>query len=160
MALDARSRIVVVGITTDRSGLGFVVARYTRDGVLDPSFGSHGVRKVAIGVDDNQGHAVLIQRDGKIVAAGEAFNHFKHRTDFALVRLLDVQVICRVPAVRGRLLGWAKHALARAHCSLGRVLRVSSKRVHSARVISQHPSPGVRLPPGGRVRLVVSAGKR
>lgn len=67
----------------------FALARYNRDGSLDPSFGGDG----RVTTDFNPGRedeafAVAIQSDGKIVAAGFALAPDADSSDFALVRYL------------------------------------------------------------------------
>jgi uncharacterized repeat protein (TIGR01451 family) len=71
-----------------------------------------------------------------------------------------VQAPCVVPNVKGRLLPAAKQAIARSHCTTGKVMRKYSKKVRKGRVASQAPDPGARLPPGDPVSLVVSRGPR
>jgi len=56
------SKIVVAGSH-------FTILRYLPDGSLDPSFGTGGVVTTVIGTSDAVG-AVLVQPDGRIVAAG------------------------------------------------------------------------------------------
>ncbi len=66
----------------------FAVARYNTDGSLDATFGSGGIVTTAIGGTDDTAQAVVIQPDGKIVAAGNSdastSDNPAHR--FALVR--------------------------------------------------------------------------
>lgn len=73
LAVQADGKVVAVGASS--RGLGFALARYTRRGRLDPSFGRSGkvVTPFAARVASNaQANAVAIQRDGKIVVAGWA----------------------------------------------------------------------------------------
>jgi beta-lactam-binding protein with PASTA domain len=67
--------------------------------------------------------------------------------------------VCIVPKVKGKKLAAAKSALTQAHCRVGRVTKKFSK-VKKGRVISQRPKPGTNLPAGGKVKLVVSKGRR
>jgi beta-lactam-binding protein with PASTA domain len=67
---------------------------------------------------------------------------------------------CIVPKVKGKKLVAAKSAIRKAHCSVGKVTKKFSSRVKKRRVISQKPRPGTQLVPGGKVKLVVSIGKR
>ena len=60
---------------------------------------------------------------------------------------------CRVPRVVGMKLKRARVRLRRAHCRVGRVTRLRSKR--PGRVIGQAPRAGAVRPAGARVRLVV-----
>jgi PASTA domain-containing protein/List-Bact-rpt repeat protein/calcineurin-like phosphoesterase family protein len=67
---------------------------------------------------------------------------------------------CIVPDVRGRKLRAARRAIRRAHCSVGHVRKRFAKKVKKRRVISQKPKAGAHRPPGAKVKLVVSKGKR
>jgi uncharacterized delta-60 repeat protein len=61
----------------------FALVRYNPDGSLDPDFGTGGRVLTAFGAGYDMAHALVLQPDGKIVAAG-------HRagSDFALARYL------------------------------------------------------------------------
>jgi beta-lactam-binding protein with PASTA domain len=65
-----------------------------------------------------------------------------------------------VPNLRGKTLGAARRALARAHCRLGRVKLVRSKKVKKGHVVSQSVRPGTRLANGARIGVAVSRGRR
>ncbi len=65
VALQKDGKIVVAG----RSGSDFAVARYNTDGSLDITFGADGKVITDFGGDD-EGNAVAMQKDGKIVVAG------------------------------------------------------------------------------------------
>jgi beta-lactam-binding protein with PASTA domain len=54
----------------------------------------------------------------------------------------------------------ARRLLAAKRCSLGRVKHTYSARIRKGWVISQSRRPGLRLPRGTRVNVVVSRGKR
>lgn len=72
VALQPNGRIVVVGSTQPIQGstvTDFLVVRFTSDGGLDASFGNNGVVTVNQGSSDVF-NAVVVQPDGKIVAAG------------------------------------------------------------------------------------------
>jgi hypothetical protein len=66
---------------------------------------------------------------------------------------------CTVPKLKDKKLNAAKQALAKAHCKPGRITKKHSK-VKKGRLISQKPKPGTHLPLGGKVKLVVSKGRR
>jgi uncharacterized delta-60 repeat protein len=70
VATQSDGKIVVAGTANngDGTGNGFAVVRYNQDGSLDSSFDGDGKIIVPSGVADS----VLIQPDGKIVAAGTA----------------------------------------------------------------------------------------
>lgn len=67
VALQNDGKITVAGMTNGR----FAVARYQTDGNLDPLFGG-GKVSVAVGNRGDVAYALVIQNDGKIVAAGTA----------------------------------------------------------------------------------------
>jgi Ca2+-binding RTX toxin-like protein len=66
---------------------------------------------------------------------------------------------CVVPSVVGRSLRSARMAIVRAHCTLGRVTKVFSRK-KVGRVVAQRPAPRTRMAEGAHVRLVVSKGQR
>jgi uncharacterized delta-60 repeat protein len=75
VAIQPDGKLVVVGSATDRTGAfedGLLVERYSANGRLDRSFASGGVADLLAGSSFGEGHAVAIQRDGKIVATGSA----------------------------------------------------------------------------------------
>ena len=67
---------------------------------------------------------------------------------------------CRVPKVVGQRAGSAKRMIARKHCRTGNVGYAYSRRRKSGIVISQSRRPGQVLPPGSKINLVVSLGRR
>ena len=67
--------------------------------------------------------------------------------------------VCVVPKLKGKTLRAAKRALKRAHCSVGKVTRVSSG-VKKGRVVSAKPRSGKQLAGGTKVKLQVSKGKK
>ncbi len=62
---------------------------------------------------------------------------------------------CTVPSLAGTSLKKAKAKLRRAHCSLGKVSRKKAGG-KPGRVLATHPSPGTKLPRGGKVAIVLS----
>jgi uncharacterized delta-60 repeat protein len=50
----------------------FLLLRYDAHGVLDPSFGDHGVVKTDFGHGDDFAHALVLDAQGRIVVAGRA----------------------------------------------------------------------------------------
>src|SRR5687767_14705361 len=61
-----------------------VVSVLAADGSLDPTFGSGGIVTTDFGSGADQGYAVALQPDGKIVVAGMSLGAIN--TDFALAR--------------------------------------------------------------------------
>ncbi|HSE96999.1 MAG TPA: S-layer homology domain-containing protein [Blastocatellia bacterium] len=84
MAIQADGKIVVVGHSTNGSDLDIAVVRYTASGSPDNSFDGDGIVTTPIGLGDDQGAAVAIQSDGKIVVAGSSI--INSDVDFAIVR--------------------------------------------------------------------------
>jgi uncharacterized delta-60 repeat protein len=86
VAVQADGKIVVAGValfssTDDR----FALARYNTDGSLDPTFDGDGKVTTEFAPGSERAGAVVIQADGRIVAAGRAsFSMGVH--DFALAR--------------------------------------------------------------------------
>jgi uncharacterized delta-60 repeat protein len=91
MAVQADGKIVAAGRA---GGLGgrFAVVRYTADGALDPAFSGDGRVAVDFTPGDDRADHVVIQTDGKIVAAGTA-NYFASTARFAVIRLTDSGVL-------------------------------------------------------------------
>ena len=75
MAIDAGGKIVVAGVlasTSTNPDMG--IARYTSAGVLDTAFGTNGLVRIDFFGGFDQAADVVIQPDGRIVAAGSAIN--------------------------------------------------------------------------------------
>lgn len=87
LALQRDGKIVLAG-SSNQNQLVFALARYLDDGTLDRSFGNGGKVLTPLGstnpIRHAVSHAVAVQRDGKIVAAGEISDQGYY--DFALVR--------------------------------------------------------------------------
>ena len=82
LAIQFDGKIVAVGSVDGQFGL----ARYTTNGSLDPAFGSQGKVTTTFNAFDIA-TAVALQRDGKIVVAGTAFNPDPTGpSDFAVAR--------------------------------------------------------------------------
>ena len=64
---------------------------------------------------------------------------------------------CKVPRVIGKGLPKARRSIRAAHCSVGRVRYLRSKRA-KGRIVRQTPGAGRTLAVGTRVNLVVSRG--
>ncbi len=87
VAIQPDARIVVAGSTRNGGGVDFALVRYLDDGTLDPSFGLGGLVRTDFGSGDDVAHALALEPDGSIVAAGEASNGSD--ADFALARYQD-----------------------------------------------------------------------
>ena len=76
VAVQADGKVVLAGsLEPDHGRVGFAVARYTKRGRLDPSFGQGGkvVTRFGAGSSVSDAERLAIQRDGKIVALGRWF---------------------------------------------------------------------------------------
>jgi uncharacterized delta-60 repeat protein len=86
VALQPDGKILVTGEILDgTSHWYFGVLRYTADGSLDRTFAGGGLAEIDLG-EAEFAHAVAVQRNGRIVVAGEADCRFA--VCFALVRFL------------------------------------------------------------------------
>lgn len=84
VAVQDDGKIVAAGVTISGGHAAFLVVRYNSDGTKDTGFGANGKLVTAVGGRDDFGRSVLLQSDGKIVVAGDAFNGSDY--DFAVVR--------------------------------------------------------------------------
>ena len=89
----SNGKIVAAGLAI---GGGFAIVRYNTDGSLDNSFDGDGMVTTPVLTSSDEAHAMAIQPDGKIVAAGYAQNG--SNTDFALVRY---SADCLPPSISG-----------------------------------------------------------
>jgi uncharacterized delta-60 repeat protein len=89
VAIQADGKIVAAGsgFPAQVRPVDFALARYNRDGSLDATFGDGGKALTTFGPNSSDAaNAVVIQRDGKIVAAGRSGSG--PRSEFALARYL------------------------------------------------------------------------
>jgi hypothetical protein len=70
-----------------------------------------------------------------------------------------VAVRCVVPKTKGMKLPAAKKAVRRAHCQVGKIKWVKSRKLHRGRVMSMTPHAGHTLKAGSKVELFVSKGR-
>ena len=87
VAIQSNGKIVVGGASSSAGVDNFAVARYRSDGTLDSSFGGNGKVRTAIGSEKEcYAHAIAIQGNGKILAAGDYINSITDYGEFAVVR--------------------------------------------------------------------------
>jgi uncharacterized delta-60 repeat protein len=84
VALQPDGKILVAGNQNNGSTDYFTLARYNSYGTLDSSFSGSGAISVSFG-SSSKGSSVILQPDGKILAAGGSWNG--SNWDFALFRL-------------------------------------------------------------------------
>jgi uncharacterized delta-60 repeat protein len=87
VAIQADGKIVAAGQASSRNAK-FALARYNANGSLDTTFGGDGKRTTDLTDAFDAVFAVLVQPDGKILAAGAA-GLGGHNWNFALARYLD-----------------------------------------------------------------------
>src|SRR5437867_890974 len=85
LVLQPDGKVVAAGAVWNGSASTFALARYNANGSLDPTFGRTGRMTTAFGAAGSGVFALLLQPDGKLVAAGTATNGGS-AYDFALVR--------------------------------------------------------------------------
>ncbi len=86
-ALQNDGKIILAGYTGNGSNDDFALVRYKEDGNLDSTFGSNGIVTTHVGFGEDKARSVLLQNDGKIIAAGYSGNGSNF--DFALVRYIE-----------------------------------------------------------------------
>lgn len=85
-AMDSSDRIVVAGICLNGSYYDFALARYLRNGNLDPSFGNAGIVSTDVSVFHDYAYSCTVDSEDRIVVAGSCINS---NYDFVLARYLD-----------------------------------------------------------------------
>jgi uncharacterized delta-60 repeat protein len=94
LALQANGKIVAAGYatvpTSPFSNQDFGIARFNRNGFLDATFGANGKTTTNFGGgrETDQAHAVAVQTDGKIVAAGFGGTQPNTSSRLALARFI------------------------------------------------------------------------
>ena len=84
MALDSRGNILLAGYSVTGNKQDFALAAYTADGEPAAILDGPGWLTTAVGSLTNEAHALAVQSDGKIVAAG--YSHKGASIDFAVAR--------------------------------------------------------------------------
>lgn len=79
-AVQSDGKVIAAGYGWNGSNYDFVVVRYNIDGSLDKTFSDDGIQVTDFNSSNDYANAVVIQPDGKILAAGSAGN------DFAIAR--------------------------------------------------------------------------
>ncbi len=77
-------KVLVAGGASIASNYDFVIVRYNADGTLDSTFGDDGIVTTGLGASSDTAQDLVLQPDGKIVAAGQMWNG--SNSDFALAR--------------------------------------------------------------------------
>lgn len=86
LAMQTDGKIIAGGLSSTNSNPdNFGLARYNTDGSLDLTFGNSGFVTTDFGVGDDSLNALVVQSDGKIIAAGVTANE-PNASNFGLVR--------------------------------------------------------------------------
>src|SRR5206468_652342 len=83
LALQPDGKLVAAGETLNGVRYDFALVRYNANGSLDATFGAGGKVTTPVGSADDYADALLVQPDGKLVAAGNVEGSDR---DFAVVR--------------------------------------------------------------------------
>jgi uncharacterized delta-60 repeat protein len=85
MVIQPDGKVVLAGYATfATTNLDFALVRYNVDGSLDSTFGSGGIVTTAIGSLNDIAYGLVLQTDGKLVAAG--YSRGSTNDEFAVVR--------------------------------------------------------------------------
>lgn len=87
LALQADGKIILGGSGPD--GMDYLLGRYNADGSIDTTFGTNGLTQTNFGVGADaidQIHALVVQADGRIVAAGGSTSPTNSLGTFAVAR--------------------------------------------------------------------------
>jgi len=88
MALQSDGKIVLTGqVINSRRFSDIAVVRDNANGTPDTSFGANGIVTTAIGTRSDDGYAVTLQQDGKIIVAGDTYVSGS-KVGFAVLRYL------------------------------------------------------------------------
>jgi uncharacterized delta-60 repeat protein len=80
VAIQPDGKIVAAGYSYNGSNNDFAVARYNADGSLDSSFDTDGKVTTQASTANDEAHSLVIQPDGKIIAAGRGYSNGSHFT--------------------------------------------------------------------------------
>jgi uncharacterized delta-60 repeat protein len=86
LVVEPDGRLVAAGVTEGNDALDFALARYNRDGSLDTTFGTGGKVTTDFAGGGDHASALVLQPDGKYVAAGMTVRPQESNVDFGLAR--------------------------------------------------------------------------
>ena len=84
VTLQSNGKFLVASYSWNTNNWDFALVRYNTNGLLDTTFGNNGKVITEIGSSDDNGFAIVLQTDGKVLVAGRSDNG--NNMDFALVR--------------------------------------------------------------------------
>jgi uncharacterized delta-60 repeat protein len=86
LAIQPDGKILLGGTCYNGRNNDFCIARFNSNGTLDTSFGTKGKIIQPIGLDDDEGHSLAIQPDGKILLGGYCVSFKGGNYDFCITR--------------------------------------------------------------------------
>ncbi|MGI8638355.1 MAG: FG-GAP-like repeat-containing protein [Pyrinomonadaceae bacterium] len=86
LVLQADGKLVAAGCAGVAGSLDFALARYNSDGSLDSTFGSGGKVSTDLNGQYDQANALVLQTDGRLVAAGYIVDYKDETPEFSLAR--------------------------------------------------------------------------
>lgn len=95
VAIQPDGKILALGDSNSSNNSGFLLWRFNPNGTPDTSFGTGGMVRTPFGSNAAFTSTVLIQPDGKILAAG--FTPLFQSSDFAVVRYLNTTALRSTP---------------------------------------------------------------
>ncbi|MBI1862108.1 MAG: hypothetical protein HYR96_14435 [Deltaproteobacteria bacterium] len=84
VAVQPDGKIVAAGVTYRDRDSAFALVRYLSDGTPDKNFGVNGRVTTKFGSGDDKAYALAVQKDGRILVGGSAYNG--KDTDYAVAR--------------------------------------------------------------------------
>ncbi|MFZ0454592.1 MAG: choice-of-anchor D domain-containing protein [Ignavibacteriaceae bacterium] len=84
IVIQTDGKIDLLSNTHTGKDVDFAIVRYNSNGTLDRTFGIDGVSTIDFGNSDDVGLSILLQKDGKLIAAGYAANSYT--SNFAVLR--------------------------------------------------------------------------
>jgi uncharacterized delta-60 repeat protein len=158
LAIQRDGKVVAAGGGSLIKGVDFALARYQSNGALDRTFGRNGVVWTSYRAGDSTIHALALQPNGDIVAAGDV-GEGGAPSRVAIARYVGSPV-CDVPNVRRMRLKGATQALLKHNCVVGHVSHVFSATIPRGAVVAQSPPARSQKPDGSKVDLALSLGRR
>ena len=102
LQLQPDGKIISVGYAEINGQFDFALARYNVNGTLDFSFDDDGIVTTSFGIDKDKAYSVVLQPDGKIIAAGSSWNGLNF--DFAIAKYQSNGMLDSTFASNGKLI--------------------------------------------------------
>jgi hypothetical protein len=114
-------------------------------------------QSVPVGAGGMFGANIHLRKLGKNTIAATATNVAGNAATTAVV-ITYVRPHCKVPKLLGKTLKSARGLIKRAHCTIGKLKRVQSRKVRKGRIVATKPRARTTHRYGYKVRLIVSTG--